>query len=89
MEDRRGASCLAKSVSGSSEPGSRNQMTGDHSTNARPHTSVASTPRLSSEVRTFLGRRLRAAYDSLVREPVPERFLKLLERLEATTEKTS
>jgi hypothetical protein len=35
-------------------------------------------------MRILLGQRLRAVYASLVREPVPERFLELLERLEAT-----
>jgi Anti-sigma factor NepR len=59
-------------------------MTGEHSSNEGPHTNVASAPRLSSEVRILLGLRLRAVYASLVCEPVPERFLKLLERLEAT-----
>lgn len=45
-------------------------------------------PRLSSEVRNQLGQRLRAVYASLMRQPVPERFIRLLEELEAT-EKTS
>lgn len=48
----------------------------------------AASARLSSEVRNLLGRRLRTAYAGLICEPVPERFLKLLEILEAT-EKTS
>jgi Anti-sigma factor NepR len=47
-----------------------------------------SVPKLSGEVRSILGKRLRAVYAALVREPVPERFLKLLETLEAT-ERTS
>jgi hypothetical protein len=39
-------------------------------------------PRLDSQVRAHLGRLVRAQYATLVSEPVPERFLTLLEQLE-------
>lgn len=40
------------------------------------------TPRLDGQVRAHLGRLVRAQYAALVAEPVPERFLTLLEQLE-------
>jgi hypothetical protein len=39
-------------------------------------------PRLDSQVRAHLGRLVRVQYATLVAEPVPERFLTLLEQLE-------
>jgi hypothetical protein len=39
-------------------------------------------PRLDSQVRAHLGRLVRVQYATLVAEPVPERFLTLLEELE-------
>ncbi|HVY44186.1 MAG TPA: NepR family anti-sigma factor [Hyphomicrobiaceae bacterium] len=45
-------------------------------------TSQVST-RLPPEVRGYLGVRLRAAYATLVSEPIPDRLLDLLRRLEA------
>ena len=50
---------------------------------------ASSGARLSSEVRGLLGKRLRAVYASLVLEPIPERFLELLEHLEATEKASS
>ena len=38
-------------------------------------------PVLSPDVQRLLGLRLKAAYDELVNQPVPESFLKLLEDL--------
>ncbi len=39
-------------------------------------------PRLDAQVRAHLGRLVRASYGKLVEEPVPDRFLDLLEQLE-------
>lgn len=41
-----------------------------------------SGPKLEQETQNALGRELRAMYDGLIEEPVPERFLKLLDQLE-------
>ena len=37
---------------------------------------------LDSVVQRFIGNQLRAVYDEVAQEPVPERFVKLLEELE-------
>jgi hypothetical protein len=37
--------------------------------------------RVDANVRAHLGRKLKTAYQALVEEPVPERFVKLLEEL--------
>jgi hypothetical protein len=37
---------------------------------------------LEPELQAHIGRQLRAVYDGVVNEPVPDRFLKLLETLE-------
>lgn len=39
---------------------------------------------LDSRSQEAIGRALRAHYDDLVRSPVPDRFMELLDRLEAT-----
>jgi hypothetical protein len=38
---------------------------------------------LDSDVETHIGGRLRAMYDSVLREPVPDRFLDLLRQLDS------
>lgn len=37
---------------------------------------------LETDLQSHIGRQLRAVYDEIVNEPVPDRFLKLLEELE-------
>lgn len=37
--------------------------------------------RVDAKVRTHLGRKLKAAYQTLVEEPVPDKFVKLLDEL--------
>lgn len=46
-------------------------------------------PSLDPSIQTALGRELRAMYDEVVCEPVPDRFLKLLERLDASEKEQS
>lgn len=38
--------------------------------------------RLDDDVMTTIGRKLRAAYDDILEEPVPDRFLNLLDELD-------
>ena len=40
-------------------------------------------PTLEPLLQAHIGKRLRQMYDSMIREPVPERFKLLLDRLEA------
>ena len=42
--------------------------------------------RISSEVRDHIGAGLRAIYNEVVEQPVPDRFLKLLEALKKAEE---
>lgn len=37
--------------------------------------------RVDAKIRTHLGRKLKSAYQSLVDEPVPDKFVQLLEEL--------
>jgi hypothetical protein len=39
-------------------------------------------PGMGPELQAHIGRQLRAVYDEVAQQPVPERFLKLLEELE-------
>jgi hypothetical protein len=43
---------------------------------------IEHSARLDAQVRAHLGRLVRASYSKLVEEPVPERFIDLLEQLE-------
>ena len=47
----------------------------------RPSTEDVAIP-LPTDVQAFIGRQLRAVYNDVVNEPVPDRFVKLLEELE-------
>lgn len=48
-----------------------------------------SDARLDTDVQRFIGNQLRAVYDEVVKEPVPDRFVKLLEELERKRAKRS
>ncbi|WP_034490941.1 NepR family anti-sigma factor [Afifella pfennigii] len=41
-----------------------------------------------SLIQSQIGKHLRAAYDDVVNEPVPQRFIELLEQLERSSQKT-
>jgi hypothetical protein len=43
---------------------------------------------LAPHVQEQIGRRLAAVYDEIVRQPIPERFLRLLDELDQATAKT-
>ena len=45
-------------------------------------TATGPAAKLDADVQRFIGNQLRAVYDEVVKEPVPERFVKLLEELE-------
>lgn len=42
---------------------------------------------LSSDLQAHIGRQLRAAFDEVAREPIPDRFLQLLKDLEESGSK--
>ena len=44
---------------------------------------------LAPHVQEQIGRRLAAAYDEILRQPIPERFLRLLDQLDQATPKTA
>jgi Anti-sigma factor NepR len=52
------------------------------------HASDSGDLNLSPDLQAHLGRQLRASYQQLVEEPVPDRFLKLLDSLEKTAKDT-
>ena len=78
------------------EPTKREQAPGmnpDHTTKDIPvlqnppslgaeEASIDAGVTLEPELQAHIGRQLRAVYDGVVNEPVPDRFLKLLETLE-------
>jgi hypothetical protein len=45
----------------------------------------AGSMRIDPQVQTEIGRHLRAIYDDVINEPVPAKFLELLEKLERST----
>jgi hypothetical protein len=57
------------------KPPGQQPMTNDESEEAKPGA------RVDANVRAHLGRKLKTAYQALVEEPVPDRFVKLLEEL--------
>lgn len=38
-------------------------------------------PRVDAKIRSHLGKKLKAAYQTLVEEPVPDKFVRLLDEL--------
>lgn len=61
----------------------KNSRVGARPTARAPKDDEASLgPALGDEVRTKIGRQLRAMYDDVVRQGVPDRFVDLLNRLD-------
>lgn len=52
---------------------------------ARSGGSDVSGAKIDSRVQSEIGRHLRAIYDDVIKEPVPSKFLELLEQLEQST----
>jgi hypothetical protein len=68
------------------DPGNRKQapdMTAEN-TNMTPSASIdpIAGARLEADLQAHIGRQLRAVYDEVVSEPVPDKFIRLLEELE-------
>ena len=49
------------------------------------HSPLDSSGHLDMRVQTEIGKRLRAIYDDVINEPVPSKFMELLEKLERST----
>ena len=50
---------------------------------------AAAAPRIDPRIQREIGKHLRAHYDDVVNEPVPEKFIELLQQLERSVEKKS
>ncbi len=46
------------------------------------HSSERTGPQMDSRVQHEIGKHLRAHYDDVINEPVPDKFMELLEKLE-------
>jgi hypothetical protein len=58
----------------------RTEMHGD--------SSGGSGARLDPRIQNEIGKHLRAVYDDVINEPVPSKFMELLEKLERSTQKS-
>ena len=78
---------MVKSGQGSrSVPKSKDKMLRGHT--QRGSSGHKGTP-IDARVQQEIGKHLRAVYDDVINEPVPDKFMELLERLEqSTTRKT-
>jgi anti-sigma factor NepR-like protein len=56
-------------------------------TTSPPSTSTRTPGRLGRDVQAKIGNQLRAIYDDVVKEGVPDRFVELLKRLDKKDEK--
>ncbi len=55
--------------------------------NSTPAESAKDAP-AGVDVQAYIGRQLRAVYDDVAKQPIPERFLALMKQLEGQTSKT-
>lgn len=46
---------------------------------------TAARPLAGADVQAYIGRQLRAVYDDVARQPVPDRFVELMKQLETRT----
>jgi hypothetical protein len=61
--------------------GSRTKALGKDAMNDEEGEPARPGARVDAKVRAHLGRKLKSAYQALVEEPVPDRFVKLLDEL--------
>jgi Anti-sigma factor NepR len=72
--------------SGSQGSGSSKKNKGQKMRAESPgHSPMDSRGQLDLRVQTEIGKRLRAIYDDVINEPVPNKFMELLEKLERST----
>lgn len=57
------------------------------SQNGNSTVDAGAAPAIDQRIQNHLGRKLKEAYDDLVRQPVPDKFKKLLEELERQEKK--
>jgi hypothetical protein len=65
--------------------GSRKNKGQKMRTDTPGHSALDSSGHLDLRVQTEIGKRLRAIYDDVINEPVPNKFMELLEKLERST----
>ena len=71
-------------------PGGAPKKKGDEMHPGTGHNPTESTgPHMDSRIQTEIGKHLRAHYDDLVNEPVPDKFMELLEKLEQSVTRKS
>jgi hypothetical protein len=76
---------------GSSQHASAHEASGpdqqaNRSSEGAPAGDNSSTPRpVSADMQQFIGRQLRAVFDDVAKQPVPDRFLELMKQLDSKT----
>jgi len=81
-----GATGMVKASRG---PRDAKRKQSDQMRNATAEQSDKSGARIDPRIQREIGRHLRAHYDDLVNEPVPDKFMQLLQQLEKSVEKKS
>jgi hypothetical protein len=67
--------------------GAGNRMKQTIGTGTQPDVSPATEEGLSPNLQAHIGRHLRASFDEIAREPIPDRLLQLLKDLERSGDK--
>jgi hypothetical protein len=90
-DNNKGGSGVPESTSGASAEIPREQIQAAESSGPgepgdvdREDEERAERP-ISSDMQRFIGRQLRAVYDDVAKQPIPDRFLELMKQLEAKT----
>ena len=80
-----GPAAAAEQGSSSADQGGGDRMMQTDSGNSAHE--AGAVPTIDQRIQSHLGRKLKEAYDELVRQPVPDKFHKLLEELERLEKK--
>jgi hypothetical protein len=75
---------MAKSERGPRGPRNKNQET-TMRTEVQSDSSGGGSVRIEPRIQREIGKRLRTIYDDVINEPVPSKFIELLEKLERST----